>query len=363
MIGRIVETLAIACIGAVAFSAAHIPLPWMLGPLASVFLWRNMASREAEWPLRFCQAGLMLLGYTIGHSFTHEAVRQIMHHLPIMSVTTLAVMALCLYQGFTTHKKVGISLASGLLGSLPGGVHQVVILCRETPGADLATVTFMQTSRQLAVVFVVPFLVMHGLADLPGQAVQTVQHVAAAVSPEATPQRLLFLAAVMVGSGFLASCLHIPNPFMLGPVIATACLVLNDYPAPNTSRLYTNAAQLCVGAYTGARITLANLRNWRQLVIYTLFSVGVLVVFSLVSGYVLAELYGIPLVTAFLSTAAGGMTELSITAMMVNADLSTVVTFHLFRVLFAVVLAPPSLKWYLGRVAARNRQPEPPEAT
>jgi len=44
----------------------------------------------------------------------------------------------------------------------------------------------------------------------------------------------------------------------------------------------------------------------------------------------------ITFLTAFISTALGGMTEMGLTAMMVHADLSTVIAFQLFRLLFVL---------------------------
>ena len=40
----------------------------------------------------------------------------------------------------------------------------MVVLSEEIAGSDLTVVTFMQTIRLLATVFIVPFIVIHGLA-------------------------------------------------------------------------------------------------------------------------------------------------------------------------------------------------------
>jgi uncharacterized membrane protein AbrB (regulator of aidB expression) len=53
--------------------------------------------------------------------------------------------------------------------------------------------------------------------------------------------------------------------------------------------------------------------------------------------------------TAFIGTAPGGMAEMGITAMMVNADLSTVVAFQLSRLLFVLVIVFPLMSWLFRR--------------
>ena len=82
---------------------------------------------------------------------------------------------------------------------------------------------------------------------------------------------------------------------------------------------------------------------------FTLLSVTGLLLLSLGIGWLLNLALWIPTVTAFLSTAPGGIAEMSLTAIQVQADVSTIVAFQLFRLFFILLVVPPALKWWLAR--------------
>ena len=61
--------------GGLLFQVLHLPLPWMLGPL-TVIMFANLSQKSKlalAWPVGFRNAGLIVLGYMLGISFTREA--------------------------------------------------------------------------------------------------------------------------------------------------------------------------------------------------------------------------------------------------------------------------------------------------
>ncbi len=347
---RIAETLSVASLGGFLFSLLHMPLPWMLGALTAVLLWNSATKRPICWPPYACYAGLLLIGYAIGCTFTSETARQILEQLPLITLATITITAFSTWQGYRFHKKTSINLPSSLLGSIPGGLSQMPVLSREIPGADISVVTLMQAMRQLSVVFFVPFLAIHGLSD---SSVLT-PTVPALTTETISDTQAVLLGFLVIASGFIGRFLKFPTPFLLGAVLATSAWVLAGLPAPQPSRDWLNAAQLCVGTYTGARIQLKNLQSFRKALPLALLSVVSLLTVSSGLSLLLAYFFDIPLLTAFLSTAPGGMAEMGLTAMMVHADMAVVVAFQLFRLLFILTVVPPFLK-YLIR-CEKNRQ-------
>nr|WP_320147199.1 AbrB family transcriptional regulator [uncultured Anaeromusa sp.] len=346
----IAETLSVASLGGFLFSLLHMPLPWMLGALAAVLLWNSAAKRPICWPPYACYAGLLLIGYAIGCTFTSETARQILEQLPLITLATITVTAFSTWQGYRFHKKTSVNLPSSLLGSIPGGLSQMPVLSREIPGADITIVTLMQAMRQLSVVFFVPFLAIQGLSD---SSALTPAVPALTAQPIPITQELL-LGSLVVASGFLGRFLKFPTPFLLGAVLATSTWVLAGLPAPQPSRDWLNTAQLCVGTYTGARIQLKNLQSLRKSLPYAFLSVVCLLAVSSSLSLLLAYFFDIPLLTAFLSTAPGGMAEMGLTAMMVHADMAVVVAFQLFRLLFILTVVPPILKHLIRREKSRQ---------
>jgi uncharacterized membrane protein AbrB (regulator of aidB expression) len=69
---RIFSTLAVALLGGGVFFQLNIPLPWILGPVASVILWGAFFGGKPHWPVGIRNAGLIALGYTMGRPFSLE---------------------------------------------------------------------------------------------------------------------------------------------------------------------------------------------------------------------------------------------------------------------------------------------------
>lgn len=340
---KIIEAGILAFLGGSVFAYLSLPLPWMLGAISALLLWNTATRRDIRWPAGFCHAGMIFIGYSIGRTFTQATLSSIVANIGLMSAATLGIVAFSLLLGWFTHRQTGVTLATGLLGTIPGGMSQVTVLCREIKDADLTVVMFMQTFRLLAVIFVVPFVAIKGL----GQSLPPVIDTAAASLPSL--QFLLLIAAAGIG-GFAARLLRLPTPFLLGPIMVAAGFALSGQSMPTVPKFLLNLAQLSVGAYTGARVRLAELKNWRNLLPHTLFNVLALLALCLAGGWLLEYLDGLDVATAFLSMAPGGMAEMSLTAMAVGADLSVIVAFQLFRLLFLLLLVPPAMKLWLKRL-------------
>jgi uncharacterized protein len=69
-----------------------------------------------------------------------------------------------------------------------------------------------------------------------------------------------------------------------------------------------------------------------------------LVAFTYLVGFVLTLVTPASLLTAFLSTAPGGLTEMGIIAITLGADMAFVLSYQLFRVFSILLVAPLFLR-------------------
>jgi membrane AbrB-like protein len=341
---RIFTTGMIAIPGGFIFDCLRIPLPWMLGPLTITLLY-NAARKRALWLIQLRNAGLIVIGYSMGRTVTVETAELILANLPAMTAVTLFTVLFCAGMGYVTHRRTGISLASGILGSMPGGLGQMVLLCEEIADADVTVVTFMQMSRVLTVVFIVPFIATYGMAHQPGGPLAlanggTVAYSLAIILPA------LLIAPV---GAWLATWLKLPIPFLLGPIFATAIAVLFGSPAPPVPRPLMHMAQLFFGIYMGIIITIDSLRRLGKVFPYAIGGSMALVAFTYLLGSVLTLITPANLLTTFLSTAPGGLTEMGIVALSLNADVTFVLAYHLFRLFSILLVVPPLLRWRFKR--------------
>lgn len=225
----------------------------------------------------------------------------------------------------------------------------MAVLCQDVKGTDVAVVTLMQTIRMLTTVFVVPFWVLHGLAvriDVVGRGAPT--------SSSGDFFMLALFGGVIFAFVCLAKYIKMPGPYATAPIIGTAVLVLAGVNAPPLPSSVIAIAQVGVGISLGMAINVGRIANWRKLVYCSFLSVLSAIVILFGVDYVYASLADLSFITAFICTAPGGMTEMGLTAMMVHADLPTVVAFQFFRLMFVLMVAIPLLQWWLSRSPAKR---------
>jgi hypothetical protein len=342
----LLKNAAAALVGGGLFALLHIPLPWTLGPLAAVMVYHARSRAPRQWPVSIRNAGLLVLGCMIGLSFQAEAGRQILRQLPYMLGTTLVVIGSSLLLGYWLTRRLGLSRSTGILGSIPGGFTQMIAVSGDIPDSDVTVVTFMQITRYLTVVFTVPFLTLHLLPQGTGAGAVGVAAAGTNLADMNPGALLFFILAVLAGVWVLDRG-GLPTPYLIGPMVVSAVLVLCGCETPQLPLPLIYAAQLCFGGYTGSSMRLSSLQGWKRLLAHCLvFSVST-VLAALAVGYLLVRLLGIEVVTAFIATAPGGVAEMGITAAALRADISIVASYQLFRVFFIMFLVPPALKWRL----------------
>ena len=337
--------------GGLLFDFLRIPLPWMLGPLTAALLYNALSRQRARWPIRLRNTGLVVIGYSMGRTVTVETTHQILTNLPGMCGAMLLTVLFCLATGYITHRRAGISLASGILGSMPGGLSQMVVLTDEVRDADLTVVAFMQMIRVMAVIFIVPFVATYGMAHPHGSVLPLVPQPTIAWSLAALPALLAGLLGIA-----LAYLLRLPIPTLLGPIFATAAAVLAGWPAPPVPGLVMHAAQLCFGVYMGVVITLESLRRLGKVLPYAIGGSIALVAFTYLVSLGLVAFTGADLLSAFLGTAAGGLAEMGVVALALGADIAFVLSYQLFRLFAILIVLPPILKWRF-RARSSGRAP------
>lgn len=344
--------VAVAVAVAHLFSFAHVPLAWMLGPLATGLFWLYYCKRDFYWPVKWRDWSLLPIGYGMGRYVTDDTLTQMVVQLPGMIAATGLMLAVCFLLARVTASGSGVSYSTSILGSTPGGLSQMTVLSEEFDHTNLAAVTFMQTARLLGVVCIVPFLAMHGFSNHTMQA--AVQ--ASTVTPSLTPGGWLTVVFAVLVGGWLAIRLRWPTPYMLGPVFTIAAVSLFSGPLPSLSGALLNGPQLIMGLYLAKKFQVEELDHWRELAFYTAISVLVMIVTSIALAWGLSAFYGFSIATAFLAMAPGGIAEMGMTGMALGEDVSIVFAYQLFRLLFVLGVLPIFLRKLLIRNSAGEQK-------
>ncbi|OAS16454.1 AbrB family transcriptional regulator [Paenibacillus oryzisoli] len=342
---KLIVALITALLGGYLFQLLHIPIPWLLGPMISVLLGSNVFKDRFAWPTPIRNAGLIIVGYTIGLSMTATALHEMAIQLPSMLLMTLLLMLLCVWLAYMISKLSPINFKTALLGSIPGGLTQMVILAEETKGINLTIVTVLQVIRLMMIVICVPLLVFSPIMGNQHATQTLIQSVTASTASwgELTPNIFIF-AIISISCALLGHNVKFPTAFLLGPAFSTAIIQLFGLHGPALPNSIINAAQIMIGIQVGLMLKPAQLNHKFQILSLSIGSSLVLLLGSFGLSFIFMHLHAISKSTALLSLAPGGMDQMGIIAHEINANLSVVVGYQLFRTFFIFFAVPPLLR-------------------
>lgn len=338
-------TFLTALIGGVVFKLLHIPVPWLLGPMLAVLAGSSVRKNLFRWPGPIRNAGMIVVGYTIGLSMTSAALHEMGQQLPTMLLMTVLLLLFCAIMAFIVTKLSGNPYLTMLMGSIPGGLTQVITLAEETEGVNLTVVTVMQVVRLMMIVICVPVLVFSPILGLAhGGSAPEISHPGFNLG-SGDIARLALFAGVCVVCALVGNRIRFPTAYLLGPAIGTAVLQASGVQGPPLPSIAINAAQFMIGTYVGLLLKPGELPRKFRLLTLALMSGLLLVLGALGLSLLLTRLEPVSMSTALLSLAPGGMDQMGVMAHEVNADLSMVAGYQLFRTFFIFFAVPPLFKF------------------
>lgn len=335
------KVLVSALIGVLLFHLCHFPMPWLLGPIFAVMISQLTIRTSWGWPSWLRNSGLVLLGAAIGEAFTRAAFTNLGHYLFYMLVLNIVLVLFCVLLAVVTQKVTGLSFITALTASIPGGLSQSITFAEEHREIEIGAVTYIQMIRVLTIVSIVPFIVS-------GQLVPTVVEQEASPLWQLAAYILLAFAAVPLGKR-----LKLPVPYFLAPVLVGVCINAIGIIPPAVPDTLLHMAQLAIGAYIGLLLKPDMIKLPWKVVVMGLVSSIILLAFSYGCAIILSNVLHIDMMTSFLSTAAGGMDQMSLIAAALKVDAAFVTLFQLFRLLFIYFIVFPLLQWAARRVKLR----------
>lgn len=347
-----------AVAGGFLFRWIHAPIPWLLGPMVAVFVGsRSVKAVKPYWPGTMRDIGIVIVGYMLGLSFTLETFRQIGNQLPSMMLLTALLLLCCYAIAWLIARLSGLSFPTVLMGSIPGGLSQMIALAEDVKGVDLTVITFLQVSRLMMIIFFVPLLVFSPLFGSLHHAFPAVGPGVSSASWEGLFPHILVYAVVCTGVALLWKKIKFPTAFLLGPMVATIVLHLSGFAGPALPPSLVSVSQLLIGGYLGLMLKPENLKNKVKIIALALLSGTLLLTCAIGLSLLLTRMHATPLSTSFLSLSPGGMDQMGLIAQEINADLSFVTCYQLFRTLFIFLFVPPLLK-AIFKVMLRHEAPD-----
>ncbi len=158
--------------------------------------------------------------------------------------------------------------------------------------------------------------------------------------------RIAATYALATAAGYVASLLHVPLPWMLGPLFVCGVLTVLGVPLQAGPHL-REIGQVVVGLAIGMRFTphllLVSLELLPAMLAATLYIIAA----TFLGALLMRPLARIDPTTAFFATAAGGMADMAVVAAARGGDTNAVSIVHALRVT-TVVSVVPFLVFALG---------------
>jgi uncharacterized protein len=326
-------TLAWAALCGYLAQLAHIPLPWILGPMFGVGA-LTFAGYAAKQPPIGRKVGQITIGVALGLYFTQAVIAELSKFAGWMLLGCAFSLGLTILFARFFQRFAKVDAMTATYACAIGAASDMAVQAQRM-GADGASVATSHAVRVMIVVTIIPFIAA-------GWEVVT-----AAGGPRASDISALPLAAIVVISATLATLIsktRLPNPWVLVPLFtaSTYAAIGNDTRLPD---LIVNAGSILIGWNLGQYMSRDFFKSSpRVLGAAALMTLGMLIL-SLGFAFVIEWALDIRLISAIVATSPGGIAEMAITAKVLGLGAPIVTAFHLTRMVAVIVLIKAVGDW------------------
>ncbi|MCY4316003.1 MAG: AbrB family transcriptional regulator [Roseovarius sp.] len=314
----------------------YLPLPYLLGPmifsglLATSF--RGILPRNYQFPLYLRMIFIAVIGLMIGTGVTSDLLETAIQLAPSFILLTIFV-PLVFAVNYVVSRRIGrFDKQTALYSSSPGGLYESIAF-GEVAGANVARLSLQQFLRVTIVVTLLPI----GMSIWLGHPVGSAQGMTLA-KDEVPWQQLPLIALSGVTGMVFGKLLRFPAWQLTGPIAAAAIFSISGILPLNIPQWLVNVAQVVVGASLGMRFSgLTRLQLIRGFGL-SAASVGIMLVIASICAILIERMTGETFDVLLISYAPGGVTEMAIIALSLNASPTIVTMHHVWRILVTVLL-------------------------
>ena len=343
--------LALAIAAGWVFDWLTMPLPWILGPMtvtaAAAVLHAPVAAPTPIRPYVVAVIGVML-----GSAFSPEFLDLVSGWAASFGFLLLYILLSAAVVVPYYRRVADYDVPTAFFAGMPGGLSEMMVAGADMGGDD-RDIVLAHVSRIILVVAMIAFWF------------RVIQGVDMSNRPDfgtpfmAIPAAELWIMLAAGVGGFIAGrALRLPAPTLIGPMSATAIVnMLGWVESPPPLELGI-AAQVLLGTIMGGRfIGVARRRVGRALAVGLGATAMMLTITFLLSILVYGTV-GQPLDQVVLAYSPGGLAEMSIVALAMDADIVYVSSHHVARIALVMAFAAVVFKlvaWLSGKRAG----PEP----
>ncbi len=311
------------------------PLPWMIGALTGVALYRCTGHLTQAVP-HGVKVGQWIVATGIGLHFNQEVMGQVLAHVGMIILGTLLALSTCVV-GIVLQRRYGEDLPTAYFASMPGGANEMVNLGR-LHQADLPRIAAGQSLRMMLVLLIVPASFQGLFGD------------AQSATPTHYPTHAAWLG-LLLGLGALMGWRfqrwQLPNAWQLGALLVSSVLSISfdlHIALPDGAGQF---GQWLIGSTLGCYFDRSFFRRAPAYLVRTSVATLSIIVLSIPIAFVLGNISGLPTRTLLLGMMPGGIAEMSLTAEALHLVVPLVTAMQVLRLVTVLLMARPVFRLWL----------------
>lgn len=335
--------LATGAAGGLLASYTLLPLPYMLGSLIATAMLSSVTGHRFPAGYKFPQSIRLIFLAVIGVMIGAQVTPGMVAMLPSLAVSFAALtlfVAMAHAGNYVIFRRLGgYDRPTAFYSGTPGGLMESIAMGEEA-GANLAILTMQQFLRIVLVITILPI----GLSLWLGASVGS-----AGGMTLARPDVDLALLPVVIAVGALGlgigKWLHLPAGQLTGPLFVAAAVSLTGIVPLDMPQWLINEAQIVIGASLGMRFGGLQGRALARGIGLGLISVCLMMAIALVLVVIVHDITGAPFDMLLISFAPGGVTEMALIALSLQANPALVTAHHIYRIILTVIEMSVIARW------------------
>jgi len=241
-----------------------------------------------------------------------------------------------------------LPISTALLGSTAGGVAEMALLALSL-GADVASVTLLQTFRLVGSMFVMPLLGARYAGGDGGSLDEERPPCSSNCdSSDLKPWRYVTFVGLALLGGWVGTISHVPAGSLLGSMFFVGIFCALGVSMWSPPKIIRSIAQTGVGITIGLSMTEETFKQLYFMLPPVLLLTGGMIACAVALGFLLRRITGWDLVTCLLSASPAGLTQMGAIADEMGADPLIVSLMHTVRLVSILIVMPFSLSALLS---------------
>ena len=278
-------------------------------------------------PIRYFFFGI--IGSVIGSGFTGIS-SYFSSELLITFLGVIFLTIVCQQINYLIFSRLGrYDTVTAFFSATPGGLLES-ISAGERYGGDERVITIQHFLRILIVVIIVPifFMIFFETPKTPKSELL--------LKPLNDHNLEMLIFSTIVGL-ILAYKTALPAKYFISPLILSAFLNSSEIVTFSSPDWLIFTSQLVVGMALGARLLGISFHALRKCLFLSIISAGLMLIIAFLFSFLLVKTLTIPHEILFISFVPGGVTEMSLLAVVLSSDATFVTIHHIWRIVIVVI--------------------------